>query len=268
MNLFDWDKPPLKIDKPIRLIELFGGIGAQAKALERLGVPFEHYRMVEVDRYAVASYNAIHGTDFHESDICKIHADDLGITETERYCYIMTYSFPCQDLSVSGKGKGMKRGSGTRSGLLWEVERILSECTELPNILLMENVPQVVSQKHIADFAEWCSFLEVLGYTNSWSILNAKDYGVPQNRERCYMVSFLGNYSYEFPNPFPLRKTMRDLLEESVPQKYYLSDESVERFCSHLVQVEREREREISNTVRAHGRLSTDKKHAWDVVTE
>lgn len=144
--------PPLKIDKPLRLIELFAGIGAQAKALENLGVPFEHYRICEFDKYAVKSYNAVHATDFEPSDITKITADDLGITDTEHYCYLMTYSFPCQDLSNAGKQRGMTKGSGTRSGLLWEVERLLNECEELPQILLMENVPQVIGKKNMADF--------------------------------------------------------------------------------------------------------------------
>lgn len=121
---------PLKITKPIRLIELFAGIGAQAKALENLGVNFEHYRICEVDKYAVASYNAIHGTSFITSDITQIHSEDLGIIETDKYEYIMTYSFPCTDLSKAGKLQGMSRESGTRSGLLWEVERLLIEITK------------------------------------------------------------------------------------------------------------------------------------------
>ena len=244
MNLFDWDKPLLKIDKPVRLIELFGGIGAQAKALERLGVPFEHYRMVEIDRYAVASYNAVHGTDFTPTDICAVHAEDLGIVDTDRYEYILTYSFPCTDLSRAGKGEGMSRGSGTRSGLLWEVERILGECKELPQVLLMENVAEVVSDRHMPDFSNWCAFLESLGYTNEWQVLNARDFGVPQNRIRCYMVSFLGEYAYEFPKAIPLERKMKDLLEPKVDERYYISDEATEQLCSQIVQVERERERE------------------------
>lgn len=121
---------PLKITKPIRLIELFAGIGAQAKALENLGVNFEHYRICEFDKYAVASYNAVHGTSFTTSDITQIHSKDLGIIETDKYEYIMTYSFPCTDLSKAGKQQGMSRDSGTRSGLLWEVERLLIEITK------------------------------------------------------------------------------------------------------------------------------------------
>ena len=186
-----------KITKPLRLIELFAGIGAQAKAIENLGRPFEHYRICEFDKYAVQSYNAIHGTNFKPSDITKIHADDLGITETDKYEYIATYSFPCTDLSPAGKQAGMARGSGTRSGLLWEVERLLKECKELPQVLLMENVPKVLNR----DFGEWLDFLESKGYKNYYKILNAKNYGIPQNRDRCFMVSVLGDWYYEFPKP-------------------------------------------------------------------
>lgn len=117
ISLFDGEKRFI-IDKPIRLIELFAGIGSQSKALENLGVEFEHYRICEFDKYAIKSYNAIHGTSFEPSDITKINAIDLGILNTDKYEYIMTYSFPCQDLSNAGKQKGMKKGGNTRSGLL------------------------------------------------------------------------------------------------------------------------------------------------------
>ena len=219
---------PLKITKPIRLIALFAGIGAQAKALENLGVPFEHYRICEWDKYAVASYNAIHGTCFLTSDITKIHADDLCVCDTDCFTYIMTYSFPCTDLSSAGKMAGMSRDSGTRSGLLWQVERLLKEMKELPQILLMENVPEVVSDKNIHDFAEWILFLDSLGYMSKHKILNAKNYGVPQNRERCFMVSWLGDYYYDFPQPFPLTTRLMDVLEPEVDEKFYLSDQAIE----------------------------------------
>lgn len=226
ISLFD-GSAPFKIDKPIRLIELFAGIGAQAKALERLQdeglCTFEHYRICEFDRFAVASYNAIHGTDFQTSDITQIKGEDLGITETDKYCYIMTYSFPCTDLSLAGKQEGMAKGSGTRSGLLWEVERLLNEIDELPQVLLMENVPQVICE----DFFEWCRFLENKGYKNYYKLMNSKNYGVPQNRNRCFMVSLLGDYLYEFPAPFPLKKRLKDVLEDKVDEKYYISDKAV-----------------------------------------
>lgn len=234
LSFFDTDKTPLTITKPIRLIELFAGIGAQAKALENLGADFEHYRAVEFDKYAIASYNAIHGTDFPTMDITETHAEDLGIVEKDKYCYIMTYSFPCTDLSLAGKRAGMSRDSGTRSGLLWEVERILKECDELPDILLMENVPQVHGKKAFNDFLEWIHFLDGLNYTSVWTDMNAKDYGVAQNRNRCFMVSWLGNYTYKFPEPIPLKKCLKDYLDEEVDDKYYLKDEAVEKLIKNL----------------------------------
>ena len=226
-NLFEMMYEPYKITKPIRLIELFGGIGSQAKALENLNANFEHYRLIEFDKYPVASYNAIHGTNFEPKDITKIKAEDLGIVETDKYEYIMTYSFPCQDLSLAGKLRGMTKDSGTRSGLLWEVERLLSECKELPQILLMENVPNVIGKKNISDFQQWQLFLEKLGYKNYVEILNAKDYGIPQNRRRCFMISLLGNYSYTFPDKQVLHLRLKDMLEPQVDEKYFLSDKMI-----------------------------------------
>lgn len=231
-SIFDGENP-LKIKKPLRLIELFAGIGAQAKALENLGVNFEHYRICEFDKYAVASYNAVHDTNFSTSDITKIHADDLGIVETDKYEYIMTYSFPCTDLSKAGKQQGMRRESGTRSGLLWEVERLLIEITNksgrLPQILLMENVPDVLCENNRNDFFSWCELLESLGYTSKYAILNAKDFGVPQNRERCFMLSWLGeDCYYDFPNKQPISVVLKDFLEPLVDEKYYLSEKNID----------------------------------------
>lgn len=232
MDLFNCGKQPLKIDKPIRLIELFAGIGSQAKALERLGADFEHYRVCEFDKYAINSYNAIHGTDFVTSDITQITADDLGILDTNKYCYIMTYSFPCQDLSLAGKQRGMAKGENTRSGLLWEVERLLNECIELPQILLMENVTQVHGKKNKEHFDEWIAFLESKGYSNYWKDLNAKNFGIPQNRNRTFMVSVLGNYTYEFPQEFPLELRLKDMLEDSVDEKFYISNANVDKILN------------------------------------
>ncbi len=233
---FDFNaKENFKIKKPIRLIELFAGIGSQAMALRDLGADFVPWKVIEYDKFAIASYNAIHGTNFEPIDIKQIGGVDLQITEKEKYCYIMTYSFPCQDLSLAGKQRGMEKGSGTRSGLLWEVERILNECTELPQILLMENVPQVHSLKNIGAWNDWNNFLISKGYSNYWQDLNAKDYGVAQNRKRCFMVSLLGNYGYEFPKPIKLNKTMKDYLEPEVDEKYYLKGEKVEKLIKQLI---------------------------------
>ena len=231
INVFELMCEPYKIKMPIRLIECFAGIGSQAKALERLGVNFEHHKVVEFDKYAIQSYNAIHGTNFETSDITKIYAEDLEITETDKFTYLLTYSFPCQDLSLAGKQRGMEKGSGTRSGLLWEVERLLDECIELngnlPQVLLMENVPEVIGAKNIEHFKQWRRKLETLGYSNYCEVLNAKDFGIPQNRKRCFMVSILGDYYYEFPKPFKLELRLKDLLENEVDEKYYLTDEQL-----------------------------------------
>lgn len=151
---------------------------------------------------------------------------DFDITDKEHYEYIMTYSFPCQDLSLAGKGKGMADTS-TRSGMLWEVERILKELKEtnsLPQILLMENVPQVHGTDNVKHFNKWQLALENMGYKNYFQDLIATDYGIPQTRNRCFMISILGDYSYTFPKPIPLQLKLKNLLEKEVDEKYYLSD--------------------------------------------
>lgn len=235
LTIFDELCDKFSITKPIRLIELFAGYGSQAMALERLGADFTHHKVIEFDKFAVNSYNAVHGTDFKPTDIRDIHASDLEITDTDKYCYIMTYSFPCTDLSVAGKMKGMQKGSGTRSGLLWEVERLLKEMNELPQILFMENVTQVHNHQNIEDFKSWLNFLESLGYSNYWKDLNAKDFGVAQNRNRCFMVSLIGNYSYYFPQPIPIKKKLKDYLEDNVDEKYYINNEKTDKLIKQLI---------------------------------
>lgn len=223
-------------NKPIRLIELFAGIGSQAKALKNIGANFEHWRVCEFDNHAINSYNAVHGTNFTTSDITKLTASDLGICDTDKYTYLLTYSFPCQDLSNAGLRRGMEKGSGTRSGLLWEVERLLDECTELPQVLLMENVPQVHGKKNKEHFDKWIEFLASKGYSNFWQDLNAKDYGIPQNRNRCFMVSILGDYSFEFPKPIELTLRLKDMLEKEVDEKYYLTASQIEKISKWKAQ--------------------------------
>lgn len=286
MSLFDGSQQ-FKIDKPIRLIELFAGIGSQAKALKNLGADFEHYRICEFDKYAVQSYNAVHGTEFETSDITKITADDLGIVDTDKYCYVMTYSFPCQDLSNAGLGKGMAKGSGTRSGLLWEVERLLDELFDkggqnaLPQVLLMENVPAVIGAKNIQHFAKWQEKLESLGYKNKWEVLNAKDYGIPQNRERCFMVSILGDYFYDFSKKIPLKLRLKDMLEKEVDEKYYLSSVGQNYFSNKIDTFEDKRSEYVSPYIVSnnhgtfkgeikdctiHPTITTDTSPAWKQV--
>lgn len=204
----------------VRLIELFSGIGAQAKALKNLNVDFEHYRSCEIDEKAVKAYNAVHGTNFEPSSITDIKGSDLGIEELDKYLYIMTYSFPCQDLSMVGVKRGMSKGSGTRSSLLWEVQRLLEEMEpdKRPQVLLMENVIAVHNKLNIGNFMKWHDELEGLGYTSFWFDCNAKDYNVPQSRTRCFMVSVntVQKTLFEYPEPRELSRTWRDIVETGV----------------------------------------------------
>ena len=259
-SFFDGEKT-LRITKPLRLIELFAGIGAQAKAFENLKVKFEHYRVCEINKEAIKSYNAIHGTNFISSDITRMRGDDLGIVNTDNFDYILTYSYPCTDISTAGKRNGMRKGSGTRSGLLWEVERLLRETKELPQILLMENVPGVLHEKNSPDFFEWCRFLEQLGYTNKFKILNAKDYGIPQNRERLFMISWLGSAYYDFPKKVPMRR-FEEFLD--FDEAYIINPEKltkVQKNCIRHLSNEG-----ISKTIRVGGYKSRDR-HEWAVYS-
>lgn len=170
-------------------------------------------------------YNNIKAT-HNLVNIQQVKGNDLCIKDSDKFTYLLTYSFPCQDLSLAGKGKGMS-DTTTRSGMLWEVERILTECKEKPQILLMENVPQVHGEGNKEDFNKWQFRLEELGYKNYWQDLIATDYGIPQTRNRCFMISVLGDYNYTFPKPIPLKLKLKDMLEDKVDEKYYLSDKMI-----------------------------------------
>lgn len=217
-----------KIAKPVRLIELFAGIGSQAKALELLGVDFEHWKVCEFDDYAMKSYNAVHNTNFKTSDIQNLTASDLEIKDKDKYEYIMTYSYPCTDISIAGKKEGMERNSGTRSSLLWEVERLLKECGDnKPQILLMENVRECHNGKNAPLFFEWTSFLRSIGYKNFYTDMDAKNYGIPQTRKRCFMLSILDeNAYYEFPQACGLNYSVKEFLKDKVDKKYYVKEET------------------------------------------
>lgn len=290
MSIFEEMYDSYIIDKPIRLIELFSGIGAQAKALEKLGATFEHWKTCDWAVPSIHAYTAIHkkylGEIPKESkihtygrkeincllqgvssnynspmtaqqigrkgdewaiellksiylstnmvNVMDVTAEDLEIRDQDKYTYVMTYSFPCQDLSLAGNKKGMavsQKEGGTRSGLLWEIERILLECECLkclPQVLIMENVPEVIGQRNIKDFQKWRARLESLGYSNYCEILNAKDYGIPQNRRRCFMISTLGEYNFTFPRKRHLETTLMDFLEETVDPKYVLNQKMVD----------------------------------------
>lgn len=209
--------------KKIKVIELFAGVGSQAMALRNIGIDYEVIGISEIDKFAIKSYEAIHGEVHNFGDISKI--------EKLPYCDLLTYSFPCQDLSVAGHQTGISKD--TRSGLLLEVKRLLLKAKEngtLPKYLLLENVKNLVGKKFIKDFESWLSFLNNLGYYSNWEVLNAKDYGIPQNRERVFVVSSLENIHYNFPKQVELKSKMKDLLEEKVDDKYYLSEKYLKCF--------------------------------------
>ena len=208
-------------ENPLRLIELFAGIGSQTQALTNIGIAHKVVAISEIDKYAIQSYEAMHGKANNLGDIRKI--EELPDAD------LWTYSFPCQDISVAGKGAGIKEG--TRSGLLFEVERLLRVASEkgtLPKYLLLENVKNLVSKKFKADFDKWLDFLAELGYTNYWKVLNAKDYGIPQNRERVFCVSIRGEHKpFAFPKPKELTIRLRDMIDEMVEEKFYLKENTI-----------------------------------------
>lgn len=203
----------------IKVLELFAGIGACSKALERLGIDHEIVDAVEIDKYAIRSFNAIHGTNFEPQDIINWNKD----IEVD----LIMHGSPCQDFSIAGKGAGGNKGSGTRSSLLYETLRIVEKLK--PKYVIWENVKNLLSVKHRHNFDAYLETMKELGYVNYYQVLNAKDYGIPQNRERVFTVSILGGEGFRFPAPRPLTKRLKDVLEEEVDEKYYLSDEQIKR---------------------------------------
>ena len=214
----------------LKVVELFAGIGAPRKALNNLNIDHEIVAFSEIDKYAEESYRAIH------NDYTTPNLGDIKEISYLPDCDLLTYGFPCQDISIAGKGAGIKEG--TRSGLLLEVERLLDTSAiigNLPKVLILENVKALVQKKHRKDFDAWLEKLESLGYSNYWQVLNAKDYGIPQNRERVFVISILGEHKpYEFPEKQELKLRLRDLLDNEVPENYYLKDEKVQDFVSRL----------------------------------
>lgn len=245
---------PYLFDKntPVRLFESFAGVGMTRLAFKRIGAKVVSVGISEIDKHAIASYQAVHGD-------CVNYGDIRFITSLPA-CDIFTYSFPCTDLSKSGKQKGLH--GGTRSGLVYDVLRLLKETAEyiphryeksggkihslgestdyyhpvnhekLPKVLIMENVEDLNQKKFIRDFNEIKLELEFLGYTNYVQVMNAKNYGVAQNRSRVFMVSILGDFYYKFPQPFTLTKRLKDYLEDEVDEKFYLTNKQLNQISN------------------------------------
>ena len=203
----------------IKILELFGGIGACSKALERIGIDYEIADYVEIDKYAVKSFNAMHDTCFETQDICEWDKDID--------CDLIMHGSPCQDFSLAGKQAGGDEGSGTRSSLMYETVRIVKKLK--PKYVIWENVKNVISKKHKHNFDNYLEKMEELGYTNYYQVLNAKDYGIPQNRERVFTISIRKdlNQIFEFPPKQELKLKLKDMLEDEVDEKYYLSEKGI-----------------------------------------
>jgi DNA (cytosine-5)-methyltransferase 1 len=224
----------------MKLLSLFSGIGAFEKALERMGINYELVNFCEFDKYAVKSYCAIHGVDesMNLGDITKVDE-----TKLPKDIDMVTYGFPCQDISLAGKQKGLfnEDGTQTRSGLFFEALRII-EATK-PKIAIAENVKNLTGKKFKDQFEIVLNSLEGAGYNNYWSVLNAKDFGIPQNRERVFIVSIrkdLDNGSFRFPDTFPLKLRLKDMLDEMVDEKYYLADSKISKIQNSNFAQERE----------------------------
>lgn len=217
----------------MKVLSLFSGIGAFEKALQNLGIDIDLVGFCEIDKYAAKSYSAIHNVSEENNlgDITKIDAKALP-----RDIDLITYGFPCQDISIAGKQKGLinEDGTQTRSGLFFEALRIIEETK--PKVAIAENVKNLVGKKLNAQFQVVLASLEAAGYNNYWSVLNAKNYGVPQNRERVFIVSIRKDIDrglFQFPVPIDLSKRLKDVLEEVVDEKYYLSDKMLAGFMKH-----------------------------------
>lgn len=205
----------------MKILELFGGIGACSKALERIGIDYEIADYVEIDKYAVKSFNAIHDTHFESQDIREW---DKNIDVD-----LIMHGSPCQDFSVAGKGKGGDEGSGTRSSLMYETIRIVNKLK--PKYVIWENVKNLLSKKHKHNFDKYVITMNSLGYNSYYQVLNAKDYGIPQNRERVFTISIRQDIDtgYTFPEKQELKLKLKDMLENNVDEKYYLTDKQIER---------------------------------------
>ena len=221
----------------LKVLELFAGIGAASKALENLGIEHEVVDAVEIDKYAIKAFNAIHDTNFEPQDITKW---DKNIE-----CDLIIHGSPCQDYSIAGLQAGGDKGSGTRSSLMYESVRIIERLR--PKYVIWENVKNLLSKKHRHNFDAYLETMEKLGYKNYYQVLDAQNYGVPQHRERVFTVSILGEGGFQFPDPIPLEKKLKDVLEKEVDKKYYLSDKAMSCFMSDGTGKYPRRERFLQN---------------------
>lgn len=206
----------------LRVFTAFSGYDSQCLALNRLGIDYNLVGWSEIDKFAIKAHDALfpQWSDRNYGDISKIDWNNVPDFD------LFTYSSPCQDFSNAGKMRGGEKGSGTRSSLLWECQKAIE--IKRPRYLLMENVANLVSKRFIGLFQDWLQVLQDMGYTNCWQVLNAKDYGVPQNRKRVFVISILNNlHPFEFPEKEELQLRLKDILEDNVDDRYYLKNKTL-----------------------------------------
>lgn len=235
----------------MKVLSLFSGIGAFEKALVNLGIPYELVAYCEIDKYASKSYAAIHSVSesLNLGDITKVDEKKLP-----KDLDLITYGFPCQDISLAGKQKGLFNADGTqtRSGLFFEALRIIEETQ--PKVAIAENVKNLTSKKFAVQFKIVLDSLKAAGYNNYWKVLNAKDFGIPQNRERVFIVSIrkdIDNGNFKFPEGFPLELRLKNLMENDVDEKYYLSDKAVEKITRFGNKIISNQNPNVSGTIHA-----------------
>lgn len=237
----------------IKYLSLFSGIGAFEKALRRLDIPYELVGYCEIDKYASKAYSLLHNVpeSMNFGDITKI--DETGLPQD---IDLITYGFPCQDISLAGKQQGFEDADGnkTRSGLFFDALRIITECQ--PKIAIAENVKNLTGKKFSEQFTIVLNSLENAGYTNYWKVLNSKDYEIPQNRERVFIISIRKDIDtgiFEFPNGVALHQCLANLLENSVDEKYFVNPERCKALSPELI--EKLLEKKLSNTIRGGGEV-------------
>ena len=215
-------------ENPLRIVTLCSGYDSQLMAIRNLGIPYECVGWSEIDKYAIRAHDAVFPeiADRNLGDMTKI--DWSKVEDFD----LLFYSTPCTDFSNAGKQAGGEEGSGTRSSILWWTRYAIIQ--KKPKYLVMENVKALVSDKFRPLFLKWCDELTSYGYTNFAQVLNAKDYGIPQNRERIFVVSIRGEAWFTFPQPVELKLRLKDMLEEKVAEKYYLPQEKVDQFIKEL----------------------------------
>lgn len=224
----------------LKMLSLFSGIGAFEKALENIGIKINLVNFCEIDKYATQAYCAIHNIDkkLNLNDVTEI---DISSLPTEGID-IITHGSPCQDFSTAGLQAGGDIGTATRSSLMWNSVAIIEHVK--PKYVIWENVKNVLSKKHRHNFEKYLKSLEDLGYNNYHQVLNAKDFGIPQNRERIYIISIrkdIDKGTFTFPEKEPLKLKLKDLLEENVDEKFYLKDSQIERIKNITFMQERKR---------------------------